>query len=136
MKTGKVNKHTVEIYDSIDELPIQRFQKYNKYMLIDSGVGSDLQDVLNHIDRAKIYIKSNPAMAATELDNMRQSIYLLVDELSPKHMAFAALVHKIDGEEMNDISDAGLKRVLEILSEAKKGWLDGVLSSVKKKNRP
>lgn len=133
MKTGKVNKHTVEIYDSIDELPIQRFQKYNKYMLIDSGVGSDLQDVLNHIDRAKIYIKSNPAMAATELDNMRQSIYLLVDELSPKHMAFAALVHKIDGEEMNDISDAGLKRVLEILSEAKKGWLDGVLNSVKKK---
>ena len=133
MKIGKVNKHTVEIYDSIDELPIKRFQKFNKYMLIDSGIGSDFQDVLSHIDRAKIYIKSNPVMAATELDNMRQSIYLLVDELSPKHMAFAALVRKIDGEEMNDISDAGLKRVLEILSEAKKGWLDGVLNSVKKK---
>ena len=134
MKVGKVNKHKVEIYDSIDELPIKRFQKFNKYMLIDRGIGSDMQDVLSHIDRAKIYIKSNPAMAATELDNMRQSIYLLVDELSPKHMAFAALVHKIDGEEMNDISDAGLKRVLEILSEAKKGWLDGVLNSVKKKS--
>lgn len=133
MKIGKVNKHTVEIYDSIDELPIQRFQKFNKYMLIDSGVGSDMQDVLSHIDRARIYIKSNPAMAATELENLRQSIYLMVDELSPKHMAFAALVRKIDGEEMNDISDAGLKRVLGILSEAKKGWLDGVLNSVKKK---
>lgn len=133
MKIGKVNKHTVEIYDSIDELPIQRFQKFNKYMLIDSGVGSDMQDVLSHIDRARIYIKSNPAMAATELENLRQSIYLMVDELSPKHMAFAALVRKIDGEEMNDISDAGLKRVLDILSEAKKGWLDGVLNSVKKK---
>lgn len=133
MKIGKVNKHTVEIYDSIDELPIQRFQKFNKYMLIDSGVGSDMQDVLSHIDRARIYIKSNPVMAATELDNLRQSIYLMVDELSPKHMAFAALVRKIDGEEMNDISDAGLKRVLDILSEAKKGWLDGVLNSVKKK---
>ena len=58
MNIGKVNKHTVEIYDSIDELPIQRFQKYNKFLLIDSGVGSDLQDVLNHIDRAKIYIKA------------------------------------------------------------------------------
>lgn len=133
MKKGKVNKHTVEIYDSIDELPIQRFHKYNKYLLIDSGVGSDLQDVLSHIDRAKIYIKSNPAMAVTELENMRQSIYLVADELSPKYMAFAALVHKIDGEEITDISDAGLKRVLEILSEAKKGWLDGVLNSVKKK---
>lgn len=133
MNIGKVNKHTVEIYDSIDELPIQRFQKYNKFLLIDSGVGSDLQDVLNHIDRAKIYIQSNPAMAMTELENMRQSIYLVKDELSPKYMAFAVLVKKIDGEEMNDMSDAGLKKVLEILSEAKKGWLDGVLNSVKKK---
>lgn len=133
MKVGKVNKHTVEMYDSIDELPIQRFQKYNKYLLIDSGVGSDLQDVLNHIDRAKIYIKANPVMAATELENLRQSIYLVREEMSPKHMAFAVLVNKIDDEEMNDISDAGLKKVLEILSEAKKGWLDGVLNSVKKK---
>lgn len=133
MKVGKVNKHTVEIYDSVDELPIKRFQKYNKYLLIDSGVGSDIQDVLHHIDLAKVYANSNPAMAITELENMRQSIYLVVDELSPKYMAFATLVHKIDGEEMTDLSDAGLKRVLCILSEAKKGWLDGVLSSVKKK---
>ena len=57
MKTGKINKHTVEIFDAIDEMPIQRFQKYNKYMLIDSGVGSDLQDILDHVERAKIYIK-------------------------------------------------------------------------------
>ena len=133
MKVGKVNKHTVEMYDSIDELPIQRFQKYNKYLLIDSGVGSDLQDVLNHIERAKIYIKANPVMAATELENLRQSIYLVTEEMSPKYMAFAVLVNKIDGEEMKDLSDAGLKKVLEILSEAKKGWLDGVLNSVKKK---
>lgn len=133
MKVGKVNKHTVEMYDSIDELPIQRFKKYNKYLLIDSGVGSDLQDVLNHIERAKIYIKANPVMAATELDNLRQSIYLVTEEMSPKYMAFAVLVNKIDGKEMEDMSDAGLKKVLEILSEAKKGWLDGVLNSVKKK---
>ena len=46
MKTAKVNGHTVEIFDSIDELNIRRFQKYNKYMLIDSGVGSDLQDII------------------------------------------------------------------------------------------
>lgn len=133
MKVGKVNKHTVEMYDSIDELPIQRFQKYNKYLLIDSGVGSDLQDVLNHIERAKIYIKANPVMAATELENLRQSIYFVTEEMSPKYMAFAVLVNKIDGEEMNDMSDAGLKKVLQILSEAKKGWLDEVLNSVKKK---
>lgn len=133
MKIGKVNKHTVELYDSIDEMPIQRFQKYNKYMLIDSGVGSDIQDILDHIDRAKIYIKSNQSYAVAEMENMRQAIYLVSEEMSPKYMAFAVLVKKIDGKEMNDLTDVGLKRVLEILSEAKKGWLDGVLNSVKKK---
>lgn len=133
MKVGKVNKHTVEIYDSIDEMPIQRFQKYNKYMLIDSGVGSDIQDILDHIDRAKIYIKANPSMAVAEMENMRQAIYLVSEEMSPKYMAFAVLVNKIDGKEMNDLTDVGLKRVLDILSEAKKGWLDGILNSVKKK---
>lgn len=133
MKIGKINKHTVEIYDSIDELPINRFQRYNKYLLIDSGVGSDLQDVLDHIDRAKIYIKSNPSMAITELDNMKQAVYLVSEQISPKYMAFAVLVSNIDGQPMDDLTDAGLQRVLDILKEAKKSWIDGILHSVKKK---
>lgn len=133
MRTGKVNKHIVEIYDSIDELPIQRFQKYNKYLLIDSGVGSDVQDILSHIERTKLYIKANPAMAVTEMDNIKQAIYLVTEEMSIKYMAFAVLVAKIDGKPYDDLSDEGLKKVLEILRKAKKGWLDGVLNSVKKK---
>lgn len=133
MITSKINNHTIEIFDSIDDLPIRRFQKYNKYMLIDSGVGSDLQDVLDHIDRAMKYIKASPNMAITELNNMRQALYLVSEEMSPKYMAFAVLVNKIDGEPADDLTDAGLRRVLETLNEAKKGWLDGIINSVKKK---
>ena len=113
MKVGKINKHKIEIFDAIDEMPIQRFQKYNKYMLIDSGVGSDLQDILDHVERAKIYIKENPTMAVAELDNLRQAIYLVSEEMSPKYMAFAVLVNKIDGKPADDLSDVGLKKVLE-----------------------
>ena len=133
MRTGKINNHTVEIYDSIDELPIQRFQKYNKYMLIDSGVGSDLNDIMNHVGRAIIYIEKNPNMARAELENMRQALYLVSEEMSPKYMAFAVLVKKIDGKEMNDLTDLGLKKVLDILQNAKKRWLDDILNTVKKK---
>ena len=133
MKIGKVNNHTIEIYDSIDEMPINRFHKYSKYLLIDSGVGSDLQDILTHIERAMIYTKTNPALAITELENMRQALYLVSEEISPKYMAFAVLVNKIDGKPADDLSDVGLKRVLDTLQEAKKGWLDGILNSVKKK---
>lgn len=133
MRQERINKHVVELYDSIDELPIVRFQKYNKYLLIDSGVGSDMNDVLDHIDRAKLYISANPTMAVVEMENMRQAIYLISEEISPKYMAFAVLVHKIDGKEMNDLSDVGLKKVLEILNEVKKSWIDGILDLVKKK---
>lgn len=133
MRQERINKHVVELYDSIDELPIVRFQKYNKYLLIDSGVGSDMNDVLDHIDRAKLYISANPKMAVVEMENMRQAIYLISEEISPKYMAFAVLVHKIDGKEMNDLSDVGLKKVLEILNEVKKSWIDGILDLVKKK---
>lgn len=133
MKVGKINKHKIEIFDAIDEMPIQRFQKYNKYMLIDSGVGSDLQDILDHVERAKIYIKANPAMAVAELDNMRQAIYLVSEEMSPKYMAFAVLVNKIDGKPADDLSDVGLKKVLETLKDAPKTWIDRILDSVKKK---
>lgn len=133
MKVGKINKHKIEIFDAIDEMPIQRFQKYNKYMLIDSGVGSDLQDILDHIERAKIYIKANPAMAVTELENLRQALYLVSEEMSPKYMAFAVLVNKIDGKPADDLSDVGLKKVLETLKDAPKTWIDRILDSVKKK---
>lgn len=133
MRTGKINGHSVEIYDAIDEMPITRFQKYNKFMLIDSGVGSDLQDILTHIDRAKIYAKSNPNLAVTELDNMKQAIYLVSEEMSPKYLAFAVLVKKLDGKPTDDLSDVGLKKVLEIINKEKKSVVDKLLDYVKKK---
>lgn len=133
MNVQKYNGHVIELYDSIDEMPIVRFHKYNKYLLIEGGVGSDLEDVLNHIDRAAIYCKANPTMAVNELQNLRQTVYFMKEEISPKCMAFAVLVARIDGEEQNDLTDVGLQRVLDKLQEAKKGWIDWALSSVKKK---
>lgn len=133
MQVKKYKGHTVEIFDSIDEMPIVRFQKYNKYMLIDSGVGSDLQDILTHVERAKIYIKANPNMAVAEMENLKQALYLVAEEMSPKYMAFAVLVNKIDGEPADDLTDVGLKRVLDKLNDAKKSWMDGILNAVKKK---
>ncbi|MCL5459663.1 hypothetical protein M3M33_13595, partial [Loigolactobacillus coryniformis] len=77
MRTIKVANHTVELFDSIDELPVMRFHKYNKMLLIDSGIGSDLADVDNHIERAIRFCRTKPDLAAAELDNLRQSIYFI-----------------------------------------------------------
>lgn len=99
MKTIDLDGHKVEIYDSIDELPIVRFHAFNKMLLIDAGIGSDLADFDNHIERVTRFLmaKDNDN-AIKELANMRQNIYMIQQGVSPKHMAFAALVKSIDGE--------------------------------------
>lgn len=51
MKNVQIKGMNVELYDSIDDLPIMRFHKYNKMLLVDAGVGSDLSDFDRHIER-------------------------------------------------------------------------------------
>jgi hypothetical protein len=134
MKNLLINKKIVRVYDSIDEMPIVNFQKYNKYLLIDSGIGSDADDIDAHIVKIAKYIKSNNnKKALQELQNMRQNIYMVNSEISPKYLAFAALIHSIDGKEVNDLSDDGLKKLLQDLKDIKHYKVIDFLLWLKKK---
>ena len=134
MKSLLINKKIVRVYDSIDEMPIVNFQKYNKYLLIDSGIGSDADDIDAHIVKIAKYIKSNNnKKALQELQNMRQNIYMVNNEISPKYLAFAALIHSVDGKEVNDLSDDGLKKLLQDLKEVKHSKVIDFLLWLKKK---
>lgn len=134
MKDLIINKKVVRVYDSIDEMPIVNFQKYNKYLLIDSGIGSDADDIDAHIVKIAKYIKSNDSKKALqELQNMRQNVYMVNSEISPRYLAFAALIHSIDGKEINDLSDDGLKKLLSELKEIKHSRVIDFLLWLKKK---
>jgi hypothetical protein len=134
MKNLLINKKVVRVYDSIDEMPIVNFQKYNKYLLIDSGIGSDVDDIDAHITRVAKYIKSNNTKKALlELQNMRQNMYMVNNEISPKYLAFAALIHSVDNKEITDLSDDGLKDLLATLKEIKHSKLVDFLLWLKKK---
>lgn len=130
----KVGKHNVTLYDSIEDLPVVRFNKYNKCLLLDAGIGSDLSDVDNHIEKAIAYARSKtPEKGAIELENLRQNIYAIQSGLSPKHLAFASLVTEIDGVRCDDLSDDGLRKVVDILGDAKHTDLADLSVEVKKK---
>jgi hypothetical protein len=134
MKTIEVDGKKIELYDSIEDLPILRFHKFNKMLLVDAGVGSDLADFDRHIERAIIYASGDtPKMAVKELQNLRQNVYLIQSEVSPRCMAFAALVKSIDGVEYNDMSDDGLQKVINIIGNVSHNEMTGYLNSVKKK---
>lgn len=134
MKSLLINKKIVQVYDSIDEMPIVNFQKYNKYLLIDSGIGSDVDDIDTHIVKIARFIKANDSKKALqELQNMRQNMYMVNNEISPKYLAFAALIHSIDGKEVNDLSDDGLKKLLQGLKDIKHSKVIDFLLWLKKK---
>ena len=134
MVTEKIGKHAVEYYDTIDALPIVRFHKYQKLLLVDAGVGSDITAFDQRVEKARRFIVAGkPDQAQQELENLRQCVYLIQTELSPKHRAFAALVTKIDGQDCNDISDDALAAVTEKLNDVPEIELTARLEAVKKK---
>ena len=134
MKEAELNGHKVSLYDSIDELPITRFHKYNRYLLVDAGIGSEIGDFDNHLERVVRYIrKGDNESAAKELENLRQNVYMVISEQSLKHLSFACLVKSIDGTEQTDLSTDGLQKVLELLGGTPREELNEALNSVKKK---
>lgn len=134
MVTLKVGKHTVEVYDAIDELPIVRFQKYQKLLLIDAGVGGDINAFDQRLERAGRFLAEGKLeQAQKELANLRQNVFLIQNEISPQYRAFAVLVKSVDGKECGDISDDGLQRILELLKDAPVKDVTAPLDAVKKK---
>jgi pimeloyl-CoA synthetase len=136
MITETIGKHKIQLYNSIDELTAERFSCYNKMMLIDSGIGSSMQDVDSHISKALRFIESDKkSEAAQELINMRTSFYFIIDNISPKYMSYAALIYSIDGKPVTDFSEDNLRKILDQLNAwgTQKSILDKALEVVKKK---
>lgn len=134
MKKVQIGGKEVELFDAIEGLPMVRFHKYNKMLLVDAGIGSDLADFDAHIEKAVVYLKSKtPELAAIELENMRQNVYFIQSGISPKHLAFCVLVKSIDGIEQNDLSLEGLQKILETFAEVPNDELTAQMDAVKKK---
>ena len=133
MRIVKIGKYTLEVYDSIDELPVRRFHKFNKYMLVDSGVGADLNDINAHISRVSKYMEKDVPAARRELENMRQSLYMISEEINAKHLAFVPMIKSINGEDLHDLSEENIKRISQKLSSVKLGVFNRLIESIKKK---
>ena len=126
MKNVQIKGMNVELYDSIEDLPIMRFHKYNKMLLVDAGVGSDLSDFDRHIEKVIRYLNS-------PTPNMRQNIYFIQSEVSPRHLAFAVLVKSINGKPRNDLSDDGLQQTMSLFKDVANSEITAHLEAVKKK---
>ena len=48
--------HRVRLFDAIDDLPIVRFQKFQKYLLIDAGIGGDIASFDRRCEKMRRYM--------------------------------------------------------------------------------
>jgi len=118
MKTEKIDGKVVEIYETIDELPIKNYIAFNKYYLIDANIGSDIGDFDRHLATLIEFIETDNKEKAVQLiNNMKQLFWFISHEVNPMHMSWACFVHSIDGKKCKDLTPNGLKKVLNDINK-------------------
>jgi len=115
----KLGKHTVEFYDSIDSLPFDRFNSFNKFVMLDAELGSDVIAFDQKISKMFQFLGKEMTKEATgELYNLRNTYHNIMTENNVRGLAFACLIRKIDDEKIEDYSIENMKSILKKLS----GW--------------
>jgi hypothetical protein len=133
----KVGKHTVEFYDSPENLSIKRYQFLNKYLMIDNEVGSSIADYDKRMSKAVRFLKSDMKKEAIkELENNRQNVFNALSKYSPKNKALTVLVKSIDNREFKNVNSETLKEIedkLDAIGFSRK-VMDEVIAHTKKKS--
>lgn len=115
----KLGKHTVEFYDSIDSLPFDRFNSFNKFVMLDAELGSDVIAFDQKISKIFQFLGKEMTKEATgELYNLRNTYHNIMTQNNVRGLAFACLIRKIDDEKIEDYSIENMKSILKKLS----GW--------------
>lgn len=136
MRIEKLNGLTLELYTDIEELPIVNFQEFNRLMLIDSGVGGDLEAIDRHLGAILRYNKLGQAeKLQKEAMNLRQNLAFCISGVTPKMAAFVPMIKSVNGQPVEDFTEEGVARTLALLNRegATFGWLRGLVDWFKKK---
>ena len=129
---------TVRIFDTVDEMPIDRFHRFNKYVMIDSGIGADMESVDQHLSQVKRFISQGEKDRANQkIENIRQSLFFIISGMNPRCLAFAILIHDINGKPVDDFQEESLMKIIERLSQKglTKGQVYEMVDLAKKKFR-
>ena len=130
-------KKPVVIYDDINEMPISRYSEFQRGLMIDSQIGSSIQDFDVKFGQFVKFMDAEKYEDATQIMlNLRQGIYLATQGKAPSNYAFATLVKSIDGVRITDYSQEGLQKILDELDEIglPQSKLNETLEEVKKKS--
>lgn len=137
MKKVNINRRLkLVLYDGINEMPMGNFREFNRFVMLDAGLGSDIQDIDNKFAAViKFIMQGKKEEGAKELINTRQAIALVLNGTNLKQMSFVPFIHTLNGERVTDLSEEGAREVLRKMELAmvSQGWLIDMLGGLKKK---
>ena len=112
-----IRKTTLKMYDDIDQLPIERFNKANKYWMLHDNIGSSISEFdANHFNKIAL-LAGDKEKCVAELNNFRILVFNIQNEINVEHLSFACLIHSVDGKEQTDLSGDALNGLLKNLSD-------------------
>lgn len=93
-------RHTIEIYDDIEDLPVERYIKYQKNQLISNEVGADITDFDRLLQKLIQFINTgHKNKSLIEVNNLRNLFYNVSNEIDVESDAFSCLVKSINDHE-------------------------------------
>jgi hypothetical protein len=108
----------LEFFESIDQFPLERFNAFNKYVMLDSELGNTIQDFDKNVVRINEFItKDMIEEAKNELQNLRFVVSNILSENDTKGLAYASTIKKVDGVPLDDYSEDKLRVLLKKLSD-------------------
>lgn len=126
----------IQVYNDIKQLPIGRYNELQKYLLLDGGVGSTIEDVGARYSRLHAYLAEKKIdEAKKEAENLYYTHYSILEKLNYRSRAFCCLVYSVQGLVLEDYTEDGIKTTLSILEETDltQDLLERTLHAAKKK---
>jgi len=112
-----IRNTTLKMYDDIDQLSIERFNKANKYWMLHDNIGSSISDFdANHFNKL-VLLAGDKEKCKAELQNFRILMFNIQNEINVEHLSFACLVHSVNGVENDDLTEDALNKILKDLSD-------------------
>jgi len=131
----KVGATQIDLYDSIKELPVNRYQKFQEYSLIDSGIGTTILEVDAHFSKLDGYlVVKDIDSAIQERKNMHKNFFYMFLNANITSYSFCCLVKLVDGKPL-ELKEEEFDKLLDDLNSKKVsfGELEEAVEELKKK---
>lgn len=138
MKTIKLNNGiTVELYDSIKDIPMHRHHEFQKLAMQDAEIGSTMEQVAQHLSMLHKYLANDKKEEAMqEAVNLHNNLFFTLEGIHIKSLCFAAYIHKMNGKSYTNIDKESALKTLEKLSKEgglTLGMVEDQIEELKKK---